>query len=58
MNCSQIGAEICGMQDWSDPGGSKVVPLLDPLRMGQSLWTMRLRLTRAGGPLDYPVPCP
>jgi glycosyltransferase involved in cell wall biosynthesis len=42
--------------DWSDPGGSKVVPLLDPLRMWLSLWTMRRRLTRAGGPLGYPVP--
>lgn len=37
--------------DWCDPGGSKVVPLLDPLRMGLRLWTMRRRLTRAGGPL-------
>jgi len=40
--------------DWSDPGGSKVIPLLDPLRMGLRLWTMRRRLTRAGGPLAAP----
>ncbi len=42
--------------DWADPGGSKVIPLLDPLRMGLRLWSMRRRLTRPGGPLDYPVP--
>jgi glycosyltransferase involved in cell wall biosynthesis len=37
--------------DWCDPGGSKVIPLLDPLRMGLRLWTMRRRMTRPGGPL-------
>lgn len=40
--------------DWRDPGGSKVIPLLDPLRMGLRLWTLRRRLTRAGGPLASP----
>jgi glycosyltransferase involved in cell wall biosynthesis len=30
--------------DWSDPGGSKVVPLLDPLRMLVGLWRLRRRL--------------
>jgi glycosyltransferase involved in cell wall biosynthesis len=40
--------------DWCDPGGSKVIPLLDPLRMGLRLWTMRRRLTRAGRPLAPP----
>ncbi len=40
--------------DWCDPGGSKVIPFVDPLRMGLRLWTMRRRLTRAGGPLASP----
>jgi glycosyltransferase involved in cell wall biosynthesis len=33
--------------DWSDPGGSKVVPLVDPLRMAWGLWGLRRRLARA-----------
>jgi len=30
--------------DWSDPGGSKVVPLWDPLKMLLGLWRLRRRL--------------
>jgi len=30
--------------DWTDPGGSKVVPLLDPLRMLMALGRMRRRM--------------
>jgi glycosyltransferase involved in cell wall biosynthesis len=30
--------------DWSDPGGSKVVPGLDALRMALGLWKMRRRI--------------
>jgi dolichyl-phosphate beta-glucosyltransferase len=30
--------------DWADPGGSKVVPGLDALRMAVGLWRMRRRL--------------
>jgi glycosyltransferase involved in cell wall biosynthesis len=32
--------------DWSDPGGSKVVPVLDPLKMAWGLWRLRARLAR------------
>jgi dolichyl-phosphate beta-glucosyltransferase len=38
--------------DWSDPGGSKVVPGIDALRMLFGLWRMKRRLARelgAGG---------
>jgi dolichyl-phosphate beta-glucosyltransferase len=30
--------------DWADPGGSKVIPGLDALRMASGLWRMRRRL--------------
>jgi hypothetical protein len=30
--------------DWSDPGGSKVVPGLDALRMAAGLWRLRRRM--------------
>jgi glycosyltransferase involved in cell wall biosynthesis len=33
--------------DWADPGGSKVTPGLDALRMAMGLWRMRRRLDRA-----------
>ena len=33
--------------DWSDPGGSKVRPLVDPLRMAWGLWCLRRRLRTA-----------
>jgi len=32
--------------DWCDPGGSKVIPGLDPLKMAFGLWRMRRRLDR------------
>jgi glycosyltransferase involved in cell wall biosynthesis len=32
--------------DWSDPGGSKVVPGVDALKMAVGLWRMRRRLQR------------
>jgi dolichyl-phosphate beta-glucosyltransferase len=32
--------------DWSDPGGSKMVPGLDAVRMAMGLWRMRRRLAR------------
>jgi hypothetical protein len=32
--------------DWSDPGGSKVVPGLDAVKMAVGLWRMRRRLDR------------
>jgi glycosyltransferase involved in cell wall biosynthesis len=32
--------------DWADPGGSKVIPGIDPLRMAIGLWRMRRRLER------------
>jgi glycosyltransferase involved in cell wall biosynthesis len=32
--------------DWCDPGGSKVIPGIDPLRMAIGLWRMRRRLER------------
>jgi hypothetical protein len=32
--------------DWADPGGSKVTPGLDALRMAMGLWRMRRRLDR------------
>lgn len=31
--------------DWSDPGSSKVVPILDPIRMVFRLWRLHRRLT-------------
>ncbi len=34
--------------DWSDPGGSKLVPGLDALRMAMGLWRMRRRLGGSG----------
>lgn len=33
--------------DWSDPGGSKVIPLLDPMRMLLGMYRLRRRLRRA-----------
>jgi len=30
--------------DWSDPGGSKVVPVVDPVKMLLGLWRLRRRL--------------
>jgi dolichyl-phosphate beta-glucosyltransferase len=29
--------------DWAEPGGSKVIPLLDPLRMAIAVWRLRRR---------------
>ncbi len=42
------GGAVCVEEpiDWHDPGGSKVVPGLDALRMALGLWRMRRRLDR------------
>jgi dolichyl-phosphate beta-glucosyltransferase len=34
--------------DWCDPGGSKVIPGLDALRMAVGMWRLRRRLLRSG----------
>lgn len=41
--------------DWADPGGSKVVPLIDPIRMAWGLWGLRRRLARAPKLESHPV---